>query len=150
MFAALKLKFNEIKLQKNSECPICGVHPTIHELIDYEKFCSAPSLVVNQNTRNENQITVEELKARMEQKNNLFLLDVREIFEHQMANIGGYLIPLNELSDRVSELDLSREIIIYCQHGIRSIKAVEFLKQQGFKNVRNLVGGLDAWMEQNV
>jgi len=93
-------------------------------------------------------ITVEELKRRLDAGDNIFVLDVREPHEYQTANIGGHLIPLNDLPKRVSELDPSREIVVHCKMGGRSSKAVEFLRQSGFGNVHNLTGGITAWAER--
>jgi adenylyltransferase/sulfurtransferase len=93
-------------------------------------------------------MTVEELKQRLDRGDDLFVLDVREPHEHQIANIGGHLIPLNDLPKRVSELDPNREIVVHCKLGGRSAKAVEFLQQSGFKRVHNLTGGINAWAER--
>src|SRR5450755_2226782 len=143
----LDMKFRELKLRKNPECPVCGTHPTIKQLIDYEQFCGI---------RGEEKpvaatmldMTPEELKQHLNAGDDLFVLDVREPHEYQICNLGGHLIPLNDLPKRVSELDSSREIVAHCKMGGRSAKAVEFLKQQGFNNVHNLVGGINAWAER--
>jgi molybdopterin/thiamine biosynthesis adenylyltransferase/rhodanese-related sulfurtransferase len=147
LFDALKLEFKELKLRKNPKCPICGTNPTIHELIDYEAFCGiTPAL--SGNGHGEFDITVEELKRRLDQKSDIYILDVREPHEYEIANLGGHLIPLNDLARRVNELDSSREIVVHCATGIRSAKAVRFLTDMGFKKVKNLVGGIDAWAEK--
>ena len=146
LFDALKTEFRELKLRKNPECPMCGSHPTIRELIDYEAFCGiSPHLPTN--GHGENEISVEELKKRLDEHADLFILDVREPHEYQIANLGGYLIPLNDLPKRVNELDSSKEIVVHCASGIRSARAVNFLKDLGFRKVRNLVGGINAWAE---
>ena len=144
---ALAMRFRELKLRKNPDCPVCGPHPTVTELIDYNQFCgirgeeaAAPSTMKD--------MTVEELKQRLDQGEDLFVLDVREPHEYQICNLGGYLIPLNELPKRVSELDSSREIVVHCKMGGRSAKAVDFLKQSGFTRVHNLAGGINAWAER--
>ena len=93
-------------------------------------------------------MTVEELKQRLDRGDDLFVLDVREPNEFQIANIGGYLIPLNDLPKRVGELDASREIVVHCKMGGRSAKAVDFLRQSGFSKVHNLAGGINAWAER--
>jgi molybdopterin/thiamine biosynthesis adenylyltransferase/rhodanese-related sulfurtransferase len=147
LFDALKLEFKELKLRKNPKCPICGTEPTIHELIDYEAFCGITP-VVSGNGHGEFEITVEELKARLDQKSDIYILDVREPHEYEIVNLGGHLIPLNDLARRVNELDSSREIVVHCATGIRSAKAVRFLADMGFKKVKNLVGGIDAWAEK--
>jgi adenylyltransferase/sulfurtransferase len=144
---ALAMRFRELKLSKNPDCPACGNHPTVTELIDYEQFCgirgeqkpTAASIV---------DMTVEELKQRMDAGDDLFVLDVREPSEYQICNLGGHLIPLNDLPKRVGELDASKEIVVHCKMGGRSAKAVDYLKQQGFNNVHNLAGGINAWAER--
>jgi molybdopterin/thiamine biosynthesis adenylyltransferase/rhodanese-related sulfurtransferase len=144
---ALGMKFRELKLRKNPDCPACGTHRTITKLIDYEQFCGI---------RGEEQeveptsgdIQVEELKRRLDKGDDLFVLDVREPHEYQIANLGGHLIPLGELPKRVSELDSSREIVAHCKSGGRSAKAVAFLKQAGFTKVHNLAGGITAWSDR--
>ncbi len=132
---ALGMKFRELKLRKNPDCPACGKHPTITKLIDYNET-GVP------------EIQVEELKRRLDAGENLFVLDVREPHEYQICNIGGHLIPLGDLPKRVSELDSSREIVAHCRSGVRSAKAVGFLQQAGFKKVHNLVGGILAWADR--
>src|SRR5271165_3936405 len=144
---ALDMKFRELKLRKNPDCPACGTHPTITQLIDYNEFCGI---------RGEEKpveafagdIQVEELKRRLDAGENLFVLDVREPHEYQICNIGGHLIPLDDLPKRVSELDSSREIVVHCKMGGRSAKAVDFLRQSGFSRVHNLAGGINAWAER--
>lgn len=143
LFDALGMEFRELTLHKNPACPVCGSHPTIHELIDYEAFCG---LSPNDGDP-ELEITVEELKERLDRKEDLVLLDVREPHEYEIANLGGKLIPLNDLAKRVNELDSSNEIVVYCASGIRSGKAVRFLTELGFRKVKNLRGGIAAWAE---
>jgi len=144
---ALSMRFRELKLRKNPDCPACGTHPTVTELIDYNQFCgirgeeaAAPTSMTD--------ITVEELKKRLDRGDDLFVLDVREPHEYQICNLGGYLIPLNDLPKRVSELDSSREIVVHCKMGGRSAKAADFLRQSGFTKVHNLAGGITAWAER--
>ncbi|HCA80653.1 MAG TPA: molybdenum cofactor biosynthesis protein MoeB, partial [Bacteroidetes bacterium] len=147
LFDGLKMEFRELALRKNPACPVCGVNPTIRELIDYEAFCGlSPGSPSGGST--ELEITVTELKARLDRKDELVLLDVREPHEYEIANLGGKLIPLNDLAKRVHELDSSNEIVVYCASGIRSAKAVRFLTEVGFKKVKNLKGGIAAWAEQ--
>ncbi|MBI4547474.1 MAG: molybdopterin-synthase adenylyltransferase MoeB [Ignavibacteriae bacterium] len=148
LFDALKLKFRELKLRKNAECPICSDHPTMHELIDYEQFCGVEPQQTNLVDERQYQITPEELKARLDHGEDIFILDVREPHEYQICNMGGYLIPVNDLPKRVNELDSSREMVVHCKLGGRSKKAVDFLKQAGFRKVKNLVGGIDAWAQR--
>ena len=144
---ALGMKFRELKLRKHADCPACGKHPTITKLIDYQEFCGirgeeAPV----EETMSEMQ--VEELKTRLERGDDLFILDVREPHEYDICNLGGYLIPLGEIPSRVHELDSSREIVAHCRSGVRSAKAVNFLRQAGFKKVHNLAGGILAWADR--
>jgi adenylyltransferase/sulfurtransferase len=144
---ALGMKFRELKLRKNPECPACGPRATITQLIDYEQFCGirGEEAAVESDASD---MQVEELKRRLDAGEKLFVLDVREPNEYQICNIGGYLIPLGDLPKRVSELDTSREIVAHCRSGVRSAKAVEFLRQSGFKKVRNLAGGILAWSDR--
>jgi sulfur-carrier protein adenylyltransferase/sulfurtransferase len=148
MVDALAMSFRTLKLRKNPECPACGAHPTITKLIDYEQFCGIPAAGHQEPAVNANDITPEELKRRLDAGDDLFVLDVREPNEYQIANLGGYLIPLGDLPKRVHELDSSREIVAHCKMGGRSAKAVDFLRQAGFKKVRNLTGGITAWSDK--
>ncbi|MCL5029481.1 MAG: molybdopterin-synthase adenylyltransferase MoeB [Bacteroidetes bacterium] len=144
LFDALKLKFEELSFHKDPGCPICGENPTIHELIDYELFCGVSPSAEGSNI-NADEITVEELQAKLNNIEDIFMLDVREAYEYEICNLGGYLIPLNDLPDRIRELDSSKDTVVYCRSGIRSAEAVEFLKQAGFKSVKNLSGGIMEW-----
>jgi molybdopterin/thiamine biosynthesis adenylyltransferase/rhodanese-related sulfurtransferase len=140
---ALGMKFRELKLRKNPDCPVCGTHRTITKLIDYDQFCG----VRGQEEPATNaipEISVEALKTKLDAKSDVFILDVREPHEYQICNLDGYLIPLGDLSKRVSELDSSREIVAHCKMGGRSAKAVTFLRQAGFTKVYNLTGGILA------
>ena len=146
LFDALMMKFRELKLRKNKDCPVCGEHPTVTKLIDYQEFCgirgeeAAPTVSVPE-------ITPKELKARLDRGDDLYILDVREPHEYQICQIGGHLIPLGDLPRRVNELDSSREIVAHCRSGKRSADAVAFLKQAGFKKIWNLKGGILAWSD---
>ncbi len=144
-FDALTMQFREMRLKKNPDCPVCGEHPTIKELIDYNAFCGIKPNGITNDNKMTNEITVQELKRRLDAGEQIFLLDVREPVEYQIANIGGYLIPLNQLPNRLKELDPSKEIIVHCRSGVRSANAVQFLEQQGFKHVKNLIGGILQW-----
>src|SRR5713101_2793289 len=144
---ALNMKFRELKLRKNRDCPVCGTHPTVTKLIDYNEFCgirgeekSVANALID--------MQVEELKRRLDAGDDIFVLDVREPHEYQICDIGGHLIPLNDLPGRVHELDSSREIVAHCKMGGRSVKAVDFLRQSGFTKVHNLAGGINAWAER--
>jgi molybdopterin/thiamine biosynthesis adenylyltransferase/rhodanese-related sulfurtransferase len=145
LFDALSMKFRELKLRKNPMCPVCGEKPTIHGLIDYEAFCGIEPSPTDGESMRRWEITPEELKAKLDSKEDVFILDVREPHEVEISNIGGSLIPLGELPNRVNELDSSKEIVVYCHTGRRSHRAVDFLKEAGFKKIKNLVGGIDAW-----
>ena len=144
---ALGMKFRELKLRKNPDCPACGTHPTITKLIDYNEFCGIRGEEKPVETTVP-EIQVEELKRRLDAGEDLFVLDVREPHEYQICNINGYLIPLGDLPKRVHELDSSREIVAHCRSGVRSAKAVAFLRQAGFKKVHNLAGGILAWADR--
>jgi len=150
LFDALKFKFRELKLRKNPGCRICGENPTINSLIDYEQFCGiAPKPAQTEEVGdNKTEVTVDELKTKLDRGDDVFILDVREPQEYDIVNIGGYLIPLSTLPKRFSELDPSKEIVVHCKSGGRSARAVEFLRKNGFKNVKNLVGGINAWAER--
>jgi adenylyltransferase/sulfurtransferase len=147
---ALKMRFRQLKLRKNPECPVCGTHPTVTHLIDYQQFCGleaaseAPKSVKNGIP----QLSVKDLKRRIDAGENLFILDVREPFEYQIANIGGKLIPHNEVPQRIGEIDRNQEIIVQCKSGGRSQRIAEFLKQSGYPNVTNLAGGILAWSDE--
>jgi sulfur-carrier protein adenylyltransferase/sulfurtransferase len=150
---ALKMKFREIKFEKNPACPACGENPLITELINYEEFCNNN---LNNNKTNmadysNSEITVEEHKKRTDAGEKVFLLDVREQFETEIASIGGYLIPMSELRDRLNELPENKdeEIIVYCRTGNRSHHAMVFLREEaGYTNVKNLLGGIHAWHDK--
>ncbi|MBI4418922.1 MAG: ThiF family adenylyltransferase, partial [Ignavibacteriales bacterium] len=144
LFDALKMQFRELRLRKNPDCRICSENPTIKELIDYEAFCGVTQLFDAQD-QSEYAIIAEELKEKLESGEGVFILDVREPYEYEIVNIGGYLIPLGDLPNRVHELDSSQQIAVHCHHGGRSQRAVEFLRELGFKKVKNLVGGIDEW-----
>ena len=148
LFDALGMKFRELKLRKNPDCPVCGENRTLTKLIDYAEFCGirgeeAPSIVTNIP-----EITARELKARLDRGDDIYVLDVREPHEYQICNIHGHLIPLGELPQRVHELDSSREIVAHCKSGKRSAQAVEFLQKAGFRKISNLKGGILAWSDE--
>jgi len=148
---SLGMRFRELKLRKNPDCPVCGKNPTVTKLIDYQQFCgiaSEPKAAQVNGTTVQNgipQITAAELKKRLDNKDDIFVLDVREPHEYQIANLGAKLIPLGELPARAGELEKDRETIVHCKSGGRSQKAAEFLAQNGFKKVWNLAGGITGW-----
>ena len=150
LFNALKMQFRELKLRKDPNCPICGEHPTLHELIDYEQFCGIrgeeappPPLAENE------EITVRELKDRMDRGEPLTVVDVREPYEYAIASIPGTkLIPLGQIEERAGELDPNAEIVLHCRSGKRSADALNRLKAKGFRRLKNLKGGILAWSEE--
>ena len=146
LFDALKLRFRELKLRKDPNCPICGEHPTIHELIDYQAFCGIGA----ESDYAGPEVSVEELQRERGEKGcELVVIDVREPHEWEIATIeGSRLIPLGQLPDRLNELDGHAEIVTVCHHGARSMKALEILRGAGFGKVRSLAGGIDAWAER--
>ncbi len=146
LYDALGMRFRELKLRRNPECPVCGDHPTVTKLIDYQQFCG----VVHKETPvDTSEIDAVELKAKLDRHDDFVLLDVREPHEFQICRIpGSVLIPLGDLPKRVSELDASKEIVAHCKMGGRSAKAVEFLRQAGFGKVRNMAGGITAWSDK--
>jgi molybdopterin/thiamine biosynthesis adenylyltransferase/rhodanese-related sulfurtransferase len=144
---ALGMKFRELKLRKNPDCPVCGKNPTIKKLIDYQEFCGIRGEEAEAEVTT-SEMQVEELKQRLDRGDDLFILDVREPHEYQICNIGGHLIPLGDLPRRVNELDTSKEIVAHCRSGVRSAKAANFLRQAGFKKVHNLAGGILAWADR--
>jgi len=143
-FDALKIKFRELNLRRDPECPVCGKNPTIFSPIDYEQFCGA--------RRDEEAIptmSAHELKRKMDAREPFELIDVRETFEYEIARIdGAKLIPLREIAERADELQREDPIVIHCHSGQRSAQAVRLLQQRGFANVYNLEGGIDAWSAQ--
>jgi adenylyltransferase/sulfurtransferase len=161
---ALGMNFRTLKLRKNPDCPVCGTHPTVKALIDYDQFCGiekpasvGPLEVARDKAVNAApvvdgipQISVEELKKKLDAKEDFFLLDVREPHEYKIANLGAPLIPVGELEKRVGELsaEKDREIVIHCRSGARSQKAALILKKAGFAHVENLAGGILAWADK--
>ena len=148
LFDALGMKFRELKLRKNPGCPLCGDHRTVTELIDYNEFCGIRGEEAGETTVSVPEISVTELKQRLDKGDDLFILDVREPHEYQICHLEGHLIPLNDLPKRVNELDSAREIVVHCRSGQRSAQAVAFLQQAGFAKVANLAGGILAWSDQ--
>jgi adenylyltransferase/sulfurtransferase len=146
---ALAMRFRELRVRKNPECPVCGANPTVKELIDYNQFCGVRGEEIETAASTKiPEIKPEELKRRLDAKEDIFVLDVREPHEYQIVNIKGHLIPLGELPQRVHELDSSREIVVHCKSGARSAKAVDFLRKSGFKHATNLTGGILAWADR--
>ena len=150
LYDALAMRFRELKLRKNPDCPVCGDHPTVTKLIDYQQFCGiqphqpAPAPGVR-----EGEIDPVEVKRKIDRGENFVLIDVREPHEYQICRIPtAKLIPLGELPRHVHELDSAVEIVAHCKSGIRSAKACDFLRQAGFRKVKNMTGGILAWSDK--
>ena len=152
IYDALRMKFRELKLRKDPECPVCGTHPTVTKLIDYEQFCGIrpePATVESSAGVNQFETTSVELKKRLDAGDDVFILDVREPNEYQICRIpGSVLIPLGELPRRYAELPTDKDIVAQCKMGGRSAKATEFLQSVGFKRVKNLKGGILDWIDK--
>jgi adenylyltransferase/sulfurtransferase len=147
---ALNMRFRELKLRKNPECPVCGANPTVTKLIDYQQFCGIlPESKQEKALKNGiPQLSVKELKSRIDAGEDVFVLDVREPYEYQIANIGGKLIPQNDVPQRLAEIDRDREIVVQCRSGARSQRIAELLQQSGYQKVANLAGGILAWADE--
>jgi adenylyltransferase/sulfurtransferase len=141
------MRFRELKVRRNPACPVCGPNRTIRELLDYDEFCGVRGRPAEVSTGNP-EITPRELKARIDAGESILLLDVREPREYEMCHLDAFLIPLAEIPVRVSELDPSRDTVVYCRSGERSSAAVLFLKRAGFARVWNLRGGILAWADE--
>jgi sulfur-carrier protein adenylyltransferase/sulfurtransferase len=160
LYDALAMHFRELKLRRNPECPVCGDNPSIHELIDYHQFCGVPnpaevaamsekSAEQQAGYMSDTEIDAVALKARLDRGDKFQFIDVREPNEYQIASIpGAKLIPLGDVPKRVGELDPNTEVIVHCKMGGRSAKACDFLRQSGFKNVKNMLGGITAWSDK--
>ena len=153
LYDALGMKFRELKLRKNPECPVCGEHPTVTQLIDYHQFCGVPQAAaappVEETKVNEGEIDVVELKQKIDRGDDFVLIDVREPHEYKICSIpGAKLIPLGEFPQHVGEFDKNADIVIHCRSGMRSAKACSVLRQNGFEHVRNVVGGILAWSDK--
>ena len=151
LFNALKMKFRELKLQKNPDCPLCGPHPTVTGLIDYQEFCG---LGRGQEPASAEEtagweISPEELKTLLDARKPVKIVDVREQHEYEICRLpGSKLIPLSEFVQRIGELDSADEVVLHCHHGMRSMKALDLLRSAGFRKIKSLRGGIDAWAEQ--
>jgi molybdopterin/thiamine biosynthesis adenylyltransferase/rhodanese-related sulfurtransferase/molybdopterin converting factor small subunit len=149
LYDALQMRFRELKLRRDVECPVCGDHPTIHELIDYDAFCGVTPPSAATVPAGIPEVTAEELKAQMDSGRDVFILDVREPNEYQICRIAGStLIPLGEVAARSAELDRNRDMVVHCKMGGRSAKAVALLQERGFTRVRNLKGGILDWIDK--
>jgi adenylyltransferase/sulfurtransferase len=148
LYDALNMRFRELKLRRDRDCPVCGDHPTVTKLIDYQQFCGVTPMS-SQPAPADGVIDVTEVKQKLDRGDDFVLIDVREPHEYQIARIpGAKLIPLGELPKHLNELDANADIVAHCKTGGRSQKAVDLLKQNGFKNVRNMTGGITAWSDK--
>ena len=148
IYDALRMRFRDLKLKKDPECPVCGENPTITDLIDYEQFCGITPPVASEISEG-NEVTVEDLKARLDANDGVFLLDVREPQEFEICRIpGSTLIPLGGLPHRLTELEGHDDMIVHCKSGVRSAKAVKLLREAGFSKAKNLRGGILAWIDR--
>ncbi|MGH7730760.1 MAG: ubiquitin-like small modifier protein 1 [Candidatus Eiseniibacteriota bacterium] len=146
LFDALALSFRELTLRKDPDCPLCGPKRTVTALVDYEAFCGLPKAGQADAEARGWEITARELQDRMARGDDAVVIDVREPHEWEIARLpGATLIPLNTLPARLAELDSSREIVLHCHHGQRSMRALELLRGSGFRKLKNLRGGIDAW-----
>jgi rhodanese-related sulfurtransferase len=162
IYDALKMRFRELKLRKDPDCPVCGTHPTVTALIDYEQFCGVPAPTgqaapaaapasggTQMGPGGVPEITAEELKAWIDRGEDLQILDVREPHEVQICRIANSIvIPLGEVPKRAQELDANRELIVHCKVGGRSAKAVAYLREHGFPQALNLKGGILDWIDK--
>jgi adenylyltransferase/sulfurtransferase len=150
LYDALGMRFRELKLRKNPECPICSDHRTIHKLIDYHQFCGVPQQTAVQEAKvTDDEIEVTEVKEKLDRGDTFVLIDVREPHEYQICSIpAAKLIPLGEVGKRLGELDQEADIVVHCKSGMRSARACGILKAAGFKHVRNMKGGILAWSDR--
>lgn len=149
LFNALDMKFRELKLRRDPQCPVCGKNPTITKLIDYEQFCGI-SPEPETPTVNPDEVSVQEMKRALEHpKLGIRVIDVREPDEYQIAHVDGVpLFPLSTLQQRFTELDPNQALYVHCKSGVRSLKAINFLKEQGFKYAKSVKGGISAWSDE--
>jgi len=155
IYDALAMTFDEIRLRKNPDCPVCGENPTITKLIDYEQFCGVPAHDHSEYATATNggilSITPLELKRRLDNGDDLLILDVREPYEWTISNLGrmgAMLIPMGQIADRLDELDMAREIVVQCRTGSRSAGVIDELQRYGFKKLLNLEGGINRWASE--
>jgi adenylyltransferase/sulfurtransferase len=145
LYDALSMRFRELKLRRNPDCPVCGDHPTVTELIDYEMFCG---ITPEPETFTSHEITPAEVNTWLNSDEPPFLLDVREPNEWEIGHLAGAMrISVNELHARMNELDTAREIVVYCRSGARSGRAVDMLRAAGFRKVKNMTGGILRWSD---
>ena len=150
LYEALEMRFDEINLQKNQNCAVCGDNPTITKLTDYEDYCGVPVFNPDQKFAGEEwDVYPDDIQKRINSGENITIVDVREENERLISKIESSIsIPLGQFAGRVSEIDKEKEVILYCRSGVRSIRALEILLNAGFSKVKNLVGGINAWVEE--
>ncbi|MCJ7661286.1 MAG: molybdopterin-synthase adenylyltransferase MoeB [Anaerolineales bacterium] len=150
LYHALDMSFDFVKLRKNPQCKVCGLDPEVTELIDYEEFCGVPGYDLEKGSVGGDwDITAEQLADKLEHGDQIRLLDVREPHELEISHLdGATVIPLGQLAARLSELDSAEEMVVLCKSGTRSARALELLVSAGFRNVKNLDGGINAWAEE--
>jgi len=150
LYDAMDMKFREVKLRCDPDCPACGEHPVIHDVVEYEQFCGLPPTETNEEEEMlaEDDITPAQLKQMRDENPDLFILDVREPHEVAICRIHGtWEIPLGQIPQRFAEVPKDRDVVVHCKLGGRSAQAVEFLKSQGYSNVKNLSGGIIRWID---
>jgi sulfur-carrier protein adenylyltransferase/sulfurtransferase len=149
LYNALDMKFREVKLRRDPACPVCGENPTVTELIDYEMFCGIQPVAEN-SSENPDEVSVQEMKKALEDSSlNIKVLDVREPDEYEIAKVEGVpLLPLSQLNDRFTELDPNQHYYLHCKGGVRSMKALNFLRENGYKYLKSVKGGITAWSEE--
>jgi adenylyltransferase/sulfurtransferase len=149
LFNALDMKFRELKLRRDPQCPVCGDNPTIKELIDYEMFCGIVPEEENK-AANPDEVSVQDMKKALENPSlGIRVIDVREPDEYEICHVDGVpQIPLSVLNERFTELDPNQQLYIHCKSGVRSMKALNFLREQGFKYVKSVRGGILAWSDE--
>src|SRR6476659_752484 len=149
LFNALDMKFRELKLRRDPQCPVCGDKPTIKELIDYEMFCGIAPQPENPAT-NPDEVTVQDMQRAMKDpKLGIKIIDVREPDEYEIAHIKDIpLFPMSTLEQRFTELDPNQQYYIHCKSGVRSLRALQFLREQGFKYLKSVKGGISAWADE--
>ncbi len=151
LYDALGMSFREMKLRKDPNCPVCGENPTVTELIDYQEFCGIPQAQAAEQENAVPEITVKDLKQKLDAREDIGIVDVRETHEYDVANLapqGAKLIPLGELPSRLHELNQEDTMVVHCKTGGRSAKAIRILQDAGFERVYNVKGGITAWSEE--
>jgi rhodanese-related sulfurtransferase len=150
LYNSLDMSFDFVKLRKNPQCKVCGLDPEVTELIDYEEFCGVPGYDLEEGSVGEDwDITAVQLADKLEHGDQLRLLDVREPHELEISRLNGAtVVPLGQLAARLSELDSAEEMVVVCKSGTRSARALELLVSAGFRKVKNLKGGINAWAEE--